>query len=316
MKFRKILAIGIDESALNPEYWKRIDALADKRINLPKDSSEIKKHLADADCLLVNPFAFKVEKELIDETPNLKYIGGLATAYGKIDADYAKSKNITVCNIPGYSTEAVAEFVFAVILEHIRELEKGKKQARDGNYSEAGFSATEIKNKIFGVFGLGRIGVRVAEIALTFGADVRYWSRNRKKELETRGIKYEDADALIPKCDFLSLHFAQTKDTENFLNEERIQKIKKGAVVINTAPMELVNISALEKRLKNNDMTFILDHSDEMAEEDLKRLSKYKNCIIYPPIAYITDEARIKKQEIFAGNIESFLKGSPANKVN
>jgi len=100
------------------------------------------------------------------------------------------------------------------------------------------------------------------------------------------------------------------------LNEERIQKIKKGAVVINTAPMELVDVHALEKRLEVGDITLILDHSDEMSQENINRLSKFKNCIIYPPIAYITKEAGIAKQEIFVGNIESFLKGSSTNQVN
>jgi lactate dehydrogenase-like 2-hydroxyacid dehydrogenase len=240
----------------------------------------------------------------------------LATAYGKVDVAYANNKDIIVCNIPGYATEAVAEFVFAVILDHIREVERGKKQARERNYSEVGFSAIEIKNKVFGIFGLGKIGSRVAEIALGFGADVRYWNIDRKKDFETKGIKYEKAGSLIPKCDFLSLHFAQVKNTENFLNEEKIQKIKKGAVVINTAPMELVSINALEKRLKSEDITFILDHSDEMSPGDIKRLSKLKNCIIYPPIAYITKEARIAKQEIFVRNIENFLKGHPTNQAN
>jgi len=314
MKFKKTLIIDIDKPKLDSDYWKRIDSFTNKRVNIPKDSPEIKKQLTDTDCLLVN-FGIKVDREDIDNAPNLKYIGVLATASGKIDIEYTKNKGIPVCTIPGYSTESVAEFVFAVILEQIRELEKGKRQAREENYSETGFSAIEIKNRIFGIFGLGNIGSRVAEIALGFGADVRYWSQNRKKEFEEKGIKYEDADNLIPKCDFLSLHFAQTKDTENFLNKNRIQSIKKGAVVINTTPMELVDIDALEKRLQNRDITFILDHSDEMAAEDVKRLLQYKNCIIYPPIAYISEEARIAKQEIFVGNIEKFLKGPSTNKT-
>jgi phosphoglycerate dehydrogenase-like enzyme len=316
MRFKKIFTIGISESSFDVEYWKKIDALTEKRAFLQKDSSEIITSLNDVDCLLVNPFVFKVEKEYIDAAPKLKYIGVLATAYAKVDCAYAASKGIAVTNIPGYSTEAVAEFVFAILLEHLRELEKGKIQARKGNYSEAGFSATEIKNKKFGILGLGRIGGRVAEIALGFGADVRYWSRNRKKEFEVKGIKYEDVDRLIANSDFLSLHFAQTKETELFLNEKRIQRLKKGAIVINTAPMELIDISALEKRLSKEDITFILDHSDEMSEENLKKLSKYKNFIIYPPIAYVTKEARIAKQKIFVENIENFLKGTPINKVN
>ncbi len=99
------------------------------------------------------------------------------------------------------------------------------------------------------------------------------------------------------------------------MNGARIQKLKKGAVVVNTAPMELVDIDALAKKLSKGDITFILDHSDEMSKEDLSKLSKYENCVIYPPIAYVSEEARIAKQEIFVGNIESSLKGSPVNTV-
>ncbi|VVB59662.1 Glyoxylate reductase [uncultured archaeon] len=315
MKFKKIVTIGISESSLDANYWKTIDSLAEKRISLPKDSPEVKKQLEDADCILAG-FGVKIDKNIIDISHELKFIGMLGTGYGNIDADHARTKNIAVTNVPGYAAEAVAELVFGMILENIRELEKAKKKAREGNYSDSGYKSSEIRGKVFGIFGLGRIGSRAAEIASGFGADVRYWSRNRKKELEAKGITYEDADALIPKCDFLSLHFSQTKDTENFLNEKRMQKIKNGAIVINTAPMELVNIDALEKRLKEDNVTFILDHSDEMKEDDLKRLSKYKNCIIYPPIGYITKEARIAKQDIFVKNIENFLKGSPTNRVN
>lgn len=315
MKFKKILLVGVDESKLEPAFWKRIDAIAEKKVFVPKESPEIKKQLADADCVLLS-LGSKFDKQDIDAAPKLKYVGMLGTGYGRIDTAYAKTKGIVVTNIPGYSTEGVAEFVFAILLEHLRDLEKGKAQARAGDYSEFGFNKTEIKGKVFGILGLGRIGSRVAEIALGFGADIRYWSRNQKKELEKKGIKYENADTLVPKCDFLSLHFALAKETEKFLNAPRIEKLKSGAVVINTAPMELVDIPALEKRLVKGDITFILDHSDEMSAEDLKKLSKHKNCIIYPPGAYLTKEASQLKQEIFVSNIEKFLKGTPTNKVN
>lgn len=314
MKFNKIVTIGIPQSDLDLKYWKKIDKMGRQRISLTEDNHEIYKHLANTDCLLVR--FNKVEKTMIDHASHLKYIGVLATGFGGIDVGYAKSKKITICNVPGYSTESVAEFVFAVILEQLRDLERAKRYARKLKYSEAGFSATEIKNKIFGILGLGRIGTRVAEIALGFGADVRYWSKNRKKELEEKGIRYENADDLISKCDFLSLHFSKTEGTENFLNKKRFTKIKKGAIIINTAPMELVDIDALEKKLKNQNITFILDHSDEMAEKDIKRLLMYKNCIIYPPIAYISKEAKQAKQEIFVNNIESFLNGKSINTVS
>ena len=315
MKFKKALLIGIDEAKLDPVFWKRLDSLVEKRVYLAKDSADIKKELVDTDCLLV-AFETKVDKNDVDSAPNLRYIGTLSVACGKVDAEYAKSRDIPVCNLAGYCTDSVAEFILAAILEHIRELETGKKRGRAGNYSEDGLKVTEIKNKVFGILGLGSIGKRVSEIAIGFGADVHYWSRNRKKDFEAKGVKYEEADVLIPKCDFLSLNFAQTEDTEKFLDEGRIAKLKKGVVVINTASMELVDVDALDKRLKNRDMTFILDHSDVMNKEDLKKLSKHTNCIIYPPMAYISKEARIAKQEIFISNMENFLKGTPTNRVN
>ncbi len=132
MQFKKILTIGIGETSLNAEYWKKIDSLTKNRILLAKDNPEIKAQLKDTDCLLVNPFVFKVEKDHIDAAPKLKYIGVLSTAFGKVDYEYAAAKNIAVCNIPGYSTEAVAELAFGAILEHIRDLERAKTQARGG----------------------------------------------------------------------------------------------------------------------------------------------------------------------------------------
>lgn len=224
MKFKKILIIGIEENNLDFAYWDRIKTSSDLIVSLPKDSPDIFKELKDVDCLLVN-FGVVVSKEMIDLAVNLKYIGILATAYGKVDFNYAKSKEIVVTNLPGYSTESVAEFAVAVILENIRGLEEGKRRVRNKNYSELDISAREIKNSKFGVLGLGRIGLRVAELAQGFGAQVSYWSRNRKQDAEGKGIQYVDLDKLLSESDFISVNLAQTSETENFLNEERFQKI-------------------------------------------------------------------------------------------
>ena len=254
---------------------------------------------------------------MFDKAPFLKYVGKFSTAYGNVDLQAAKKRGVTVCNIPGYSTEAVAEFALAVILEYIRNLEKGKVQARSGNYSESEFfGVSEIKSKKFGVIGLGSIGSRVAELALGFGADVGYWSRNRKKEFETKGIKYQQINKLLSECDFVSLHLSLSPGTKNFLNEQRIKMLKHGCVFINLTPNDLVELDSLGKRLAKGDITYIFDHTDELTPEQAKKLSQYKNCIMYPPIAYTTKEAIKAKQAIFVSNIENFLKGKPTNKVN
>lgn len=315
MKFNKILLIGIDKTGLGDTYWKRIDKNTAKKVFLSKDSPEIKKELADTNCLLVG-FGVSVTKEDIDSAPKLKYIGTLSTAFGKVDAQYARKKKIPVCNLAGYSTESVAEFTIAAILEAIRGLEIGKQRGHKLNVDGSGIKAWEIKGKVFGVLGLGSIGRRVAELAKGFDANARYWSKHRKKEAEKKGIKYQDADTLISQADVISINFAQTKETEKFLNAKRINSLKKNALVINTAPMELVDIDALLKRLAKKDITFIFDHSDETDPKDLKKLSKYTNCIIYPPMAYLTDEAKVTRQEMFTSNIENFLKGRPTNVVN
>ena len=314
MAFKKILITGFEESEIAPEFWKRVDIVSEQKMFLPKDSPEIKQHLADTECLLVkfNP----VPEDWIDAAPNLKYIGILATGFGKVAINHAKKRSIVVTNIPGYSTESVAEFIFGVILENMRELSRARKQAQERNYSESGFSATEIKGKLFGVIGLGRIGTRVAEIAQGFGANVKYWNRNRRETLESTGIEYEDIDKLIAESDIVSLHLALTKETEKFLNADRIKSLKSGSIVVNTAPMELVDLDALAQRLAKGDIIVILDHADEMKNEDTERFSKFDNCIIYPPIGYITKEAKINQQEIFVSNIENFLKGKPTNVVN
>jgi lactate dehydrogenase-like 2-hydroxyacid dehydrogenase len=314
--FQKVLLLNFKTANLGPGYWKRFAKIAKQKILLSSDSPEVKKHLADTDCLLIK-LGMGADKTMIDSMPKLKYIGMYGTGFGRIDATYAAKKGITVCNIAGYATEGVVEFVVAALLENFREMTRAKIQAQAGNYSEAGYAGTEIKDKTFGVIGLGRIGRRVAELASKgFGANVIYWSRKRKKDIEKTGIKYLEINKLLKTSDIISLHMSFNPETKNFLNAKRITMIKPGAVVINTAPMELVDIPALEKRLKKNDLTFILDHSDELDPQVAKRLAKYDTCILYPPIAYTTREATNLKQDIFVTNLENFLKGKTTNKVN
>ena len=316
MKFKKTIVYNIEKSKnLDSQSWQKIEGLTNRIVFLPKDDPKLRKELRDTDCLLV-AFGTNVVKEDIDSAPQLKYIGVFATAFGKIDVLHAKKKKVIVSNLKGYSTESVAEFIIAVLLEYIRGLEEGKRRGKSGNYSEVGISAMEIKNKIFGIVGLGAIGQRVAEIALGFGADVRYWSRHRKKVFEKKGIRYETFDNLISKANMISINLAQTKETDKIFNKKVFQKIKSGAIIINTAPMELIDIDGLEQRLRKQDITFILDHSDEMTKEDLEKLSKYPNCIIYPPLAYVSKEAAENRKRIFIENIEGVLKGKPINVVN
>ncbi len=308
----KILLLNLKET-LDAAFLRRLEKISKKMVFLPKESQNILSELKDTDCLLVNQ-GMTVDKQMIDSSPNLKYIGICATGYGRIDTQYATSKKISVFNVPGYATESVAEFVFAMLLEHLREIERAKQQTKKNIYSEAGFTGTQIKNKVFGVIGLGRIGQRVAEIASQgFKAKTIYWSRQKRTQL--RGLIYKPLEKVIKESDIISLHLTINKETEKIINKKLINSIKPGTIFINTAPMELIDSKALRSRLNKGDITFILDHSDEMTSEDIKKLKKYKNCIIYPPIGFTTKEATLLKQEIFVKNVESFFKSKPINKV-
>jgi lactate dehydrogenase-like 2-hydroxyacid dehydrogenase len=314
MKFKKIVSF-IPNEALDSNYWQKIDAVANKRVMLAQDDHGVTKELADADCLLI--LFNGVDRITIERAPNLKYIGALATGVGKIDTKYARSKNITVTNIPGYSTEAVAELTFAVLLEYLREICRAKTESKQTRTSEDNFHGAEIKGKDFGVVGLGRIGSRVAEIAGGgFGANIYYFSRSPKQMHAS--YRFERLDQLVKHCDFISINLELNDETAGIFNAEIINNIKPKSVVINTAPLELFDLNALDSRLAEGDITFIFDHTDpgDINDSDLQMLKQYENCITYPVLGYVTDEARTAKQEIFVNNLESFLLDKPVNIVN
>lgn len=309
MKFKKIVMLSYSQSNFTEQAGERLGRLCEKLSVVSEDSPEIAHHIADADCLVVET-GIPVDQTLINAAPGLKYIGVFGTGYGRIDIQYSSNRGITVCNTPGYSTEGVAEFVFGVILEHVREIERAKSRARDGHYSGFGYRGSEIKDKKFGVIGMGRIGRRIAEIASDgFGADVSYWSRNRKPDAEKTGVRYADIDTVLSGSDFLSINLTHAPATEKFINADRINLIKPGAVIVHLAPIEVIDLNGLENRLKLADMTFILDHSDELTPDETNRLARYRHCVMYPPVACVTQEATQAKIAMFFECVECYLDG-------
>lgn len=312
MKFKKAVLVKIADTHFDKKYWDQINALVEKKVSLSLDDPKLKDELHDCDCLLLG-FQVPVDAAFLNLAPNLKYIGVLATAYGTVDIKAAAKRNIPVCNLGGYSTESVAEFAITAILHEIRDIKEGLKRSESGNYSFDGIRARELKNSNFGVIGLGNIGGRVAELASGFGANVSYWSRNKKDS----PFKYQQLDDLLSSCTFISVNVAETEDTIGLLNKNNLSLIKPDSVLISTVPPTVINTDALVERLSKKDITFIFDHPDEMKKEELSKLKKFENVVIYPPIAFLSDEARIAKQEIFIKNMKEFLEGkTPQNKVN
>jgi glycerate dehydrogenase len=313
MKLKKLECLGFSGSELEDGYWEELDGLAKARIMVENETELIEN--TNTDGLLVKLGA-KVDKGLIDKLPDLKYIGMLGTGYGGIDTAYATTRGITVTNIADYATESVAEFTFGILIEWCRGISRALGLAWDGIYEDDNHSGMEIKDKQFGVIGLGHIGRRTAELAQAFGCDVTYWSRTRKPDAEAKGVKYQELDDLLTNSDIITLNLALNPETKGIINADRLKKIKTDTIFINPSPMDLIDFEALVTRLKQKDMVFMLDHSDEMTAEQLKDLRPLPTCKVYPAIAYLTREANRLKKRIYVDNLKNFLDGKPSNKVN
>lgn len=308
--------LNYSEADLERPYWDRMDRICASKVLVRADDQSVATHLADTDCLLVK-LGMAVDQSMMDKAPRLKYVGVLGTGYGRINVGYASQRGVAVCNVAGYSTESVAEFGVGVLLEHYREISRAQDQGRKGVYSEASFMGTDLHTKSVGIIGLGRIGGRFAELmASGLGTDTRYWNRTRKRPAEAAGIRYQEVEDLLGEVDIVSLHLAFNPETKGFLTPARLRLLKPGAVLLNLSPMELIDFDALQRRLKQGDVTLIIDHADELTPQQARSLSQYRNCVMYPPIANITREASAARQDVFVSNLEDFLKGSPTNKVN
>lgn len=312
MSFKKAVLINIADSHFDQLYWDKLNQLTETKVSLERDNPSLLDELKDADVLLLG-FKVMIDKAILDAAPNLKLINILATAYGSVDLDAAAARGIPVCNLGGYSTEAVSEFTIAAILHEIRGIAEGLRRANAGNYDFTGIKARELKGSSFGVIGLGNIGNRVAELAAGFGADVSYWSRSKKDAPFTYQANLNE---LLAHTDIISVNVAETVDTMKLLNADNIPLIPSGAVLISTVPTSVIDTDALAARLAKNDMTFVFDHPDTMPPEEFAKIKDFENVVRYPAIAFITDEARIAKQEIFIGNMVGFLNGNLQNKVN
>lgn len=313
--FTKAFFIDFKEGDIEPKYFDRIKKLFKSTEFILRDSPKLTDSLKDTDVIFTKIFT-KIDKEVIDAAPNLKFIGVLSTAFDAIDAKYARQKGVTVCNLGGYSTEAVSEFFFASLFEQVRELERAKQQARQEDYSFDKFMGLELKGRTLGVVGAGKIGSRIAEIGLGIGMKVIYFARGNKSALDKRGAKRGELDEVLSQSDFVSLNLVLNKETEGMISKEKVELLKKGCIFISLAPPPLIDQEAMIEKAGKGDITFIFDHSDDISTDMAKKFLGSKNCIVYPPTAFRTEEANTTRWETFVSNIEGFSKGVPQNAVN
>ena len=292
--------------------WQGLEKLGSLTVYDRTNSEETVTRTADADIVLTNKVI--ISREVIAQLPHLKYIGVLATGYNVVDIEAAHERGITVTNVPAYSTESVAQMVFAHLLTVTNRTEHYAIQNRNGrwstnpDFSYSDTELTEIAGKTFGVVGLGNIGKRVAQVAIAFGMKVKALTSKTVEALPT-GIEKASLEELLATSDVLSLHCPLTDTT-------RLRQMKPTAILINTGRGPLVDDQAVADALA--DRRLVAFCADVLTEEPPKTdnpLLKQPNAYITPHIAWATKEARIRLIQVATDNVRSFLNGKPLNVV-
>ena len=275
----------------------------------------------DADILVTNKTVLTAD--ILSQLPKLKYISTLATGYNVIDTQYAAERGIVVSNIPAYSTDGVAQLVFALILKIVNHVSLHNKSVKDGDWCRSEHFCywkapiAELANKTFGIIGFGKIGSAVAQIANAFGMKVIAYSPNTRTYSGFGKVEFVSMEEVIKNSDFVSLHCPLTADTQGLVNMNFLKKMKRTAVLINTSRGPVINEADLKKALDDGIIAAagVDVLSTEPAKEDNPLLS-CENCIITPHIAWASFEARSRLMNIFKSNVEGFVSGKPINIVN
>jgi len=242
---------------------------------------------------------------LMDALPTLRGLALSTTAFGYVDLDYCKKRNITVTNVPYYSTESVAEHTIALLLGCAKRIFLTDRRTQEGKYRlEMGL---ELKGKTLGVIGLGHIGSRTAELGLAIGMKVIAWNRTPKQK---EGIEMKSLDEVLSQADAIAIHLAENEETKGFLSKERIAKLKKGVIVVNTADKSLIDEEAMAEALKSGKVdTYALEAEDLISPP----LGNIKNAILFRGFGWYTKEALERNKEIWVDNMVGIAKGSPLN---
>lgn len=314
--------VVLDGYTANPGdlSWDELKKLGDVTVYDRTKPSETVARATDAEIVLTNKVI--LGREEISRLPHLLYIGVLATGYNVVDLEAAKERSIIVTNIPAYSTDSVAQMVFAHLLTVTNHTERFANENRQGRWSNSpDFSyydepIHELTGKTFGIVGLGNIGKRVARIALAFGMKVKAFTSKPADSLP-EGIQKADLKDLFQTSDIISLHCPLTPDTRHLINEETIGWMNSETILINTGRGPLVDDHALAEALKAGHLKAYC--ADVMTEEPPKAdnpLLQVSNAYLTPHVAWASFEARQRLIRIAADNVLNFINGKPQNVVS
>lgn len=300
---------------LSPDVFREFGDVDVYPLTSPED---VVSRIGNAEIVLCNKVL--ITKEVIDSCPNLRYIGLFATGFNNIDVEYAAEKGITVCNAGQYSTNAVAQQVFAYILDYCSRIRDYDYSVKNGDwetspcFSYFPIPIAEMCGKTLSIAGFGSIGKRVAELGSAFGMKILVTTRTAPVN-----CPYEvcDMDTAVKNADFLTFHCPLTDKTKGMVNAELLRKMKNSAVLINTSRGPVVNEADLTEALNSGKIAAayldVLEKEPMSSETPLKNA---KNCVITPHTAWAAYETRVRLLNIVCENIRCWLNDKPQNKVN
>lgn len=313
----------LDAQTTNPGdlSWEWLKAYGELEIYPRTPKELIAKRCESADIVITNKTP--LEKSDLEKMPSLKFVAVLATGYNVVDTAYLKEKGIPVSNIPSYSTQAVAQLVFAHITEHYNAVALHSQDVKNGGWSSCPdfcyqlTSLTELYGKTIGIIGFGKIGQAVADIAEAYKMNILAVSGHETDQSSRKNFKWVTLDELARESDIITLHCPLTKETENLINADFLSKMKQNAILINTARGAAVDEQALADALDSGKIAGagVDVLSTEPPKADNPLLSA-KNCTITPHIAWAAYETRERLMEILKNNIKAFFDGNPINVVN
>ena len=313
--------VVLDGFTVNPGdlAWNDLKELGDLTVYERTPKELIVERCKGAEIVLTNKVV--LDAETLNQLPRLLYVGVLATGYNVVDLDAAGRQNVVVTNIPAYSTDSVAQMTFAHILNIVNRVDAYANDNREGkwcrseDFSYFNHNYHELAGKTMGIVGLGNTGMATAKIALAFGMNVLAFT-SKDPDLLPEGIKAVKLDDLFENSDVVSLHCPLTQSTMHMVNAERLEIMKKDAILINTGRGPLVNDQDLADALNRKKiMAYGADVITQEPPTGDNPLLHVENAFFTPHIAWATVEARKRLIDVATDNVKAFIKGHPVNVV-
>lgn len=318
----KMKGVLLEAAAINKGdlSWEELSELVD--LTIYENTTEENKydHIGDAEVIFDNKVL--IDEEVFSKCPNIKYVGVCATGYNVIDTDAASKRDITVTNVPAYSTDSVVQLTWALILEQTCNLSLHNESVKNGDWINSEIFCywlkpiTELADKTLGIIGYGNIGKKVAAIAKGFGMNVLVNTEHPEK-YANENINFVDKDSIFRNSDIISLHCPLTEDTKEIIRKENIDKMKDGVRLVNVSRGGLVNENDLVNALNNGKV--LSAGVDVVVTEPMKAdnpLLTAENIVITPHIGWASIDARKRLVDEIVKNYKAFLNNEKRNVVN